>query len=86
MDAAGLAGLVAVAVFSHYAAALVASRATALAQGAPTVTPLDPGQANATLLNHAEGTVPIDTGNWWRTDVVDYPSPAGIDELDLLVG
>ncbi len=60
-----------------------ADRADAL--GNLTVSFLDVGQADATLLHHEAGTVLVDTGHWQRSDVVPYLQAAGVDEIDLLI-
>lgn len=57
----------------------------AAAQGSLEVSFLDVGQADATLLDHPDGTILIDTGHWQRSDVVPYLEDAGVDGIDLLV-
>lgn len=46
---------------------------------------LDVGQADATLLLHAEVAILIDAGHWQRSDVVPALRDAGVDTLDLVV-
>lgn len=50
---------------------------------------IDAGQADATLFEFAdeseEYTILYDTGDWNKTDVVDYLSNEGITELDLVI-
>ena len=46
---------------------------------------IDAGQGDATLLTHENTAVLVDTGRWQATDVVDYVTSLGIDELDLVV-
>lgn len=50
---------------------------------------IDAGQADATLFEFAdeseEYTILYDTGDWNKTDVVDYLSSEGIEELDLVI-
>ncbi|MFL2099526.1 MBL fold metallo-hydrolase [Desemzia sp. FAM 23991] len=50
---------------------------------------INAGQADATLFEFAdeseEYTILYDTGDWNRTDVVDYLSNEGIEELDLVI-
>lgn len=50
---------------------------------------IDAGQADATLFEFAdeseEYTILYDTGDWNKTDVVDYLSNEGIEELDLVI-
>ena len=67
------------------AAWLVVSAGPAVGQSTLTVTYLDVGQADATLLEQGDTTILIDTGDWRRTDVVDHLTSSGIDQLDLVI-
>jgi competence protein ComEC len=55
-----------------------------VAEGTLEVHFIDVGQANATLLHHAEVTMLIDQGDWQRDDVVVYLRSVGIDQLDVV--
>lgn len=60
------------------------SRDAPLADGTLEVHFIDVGQANATLLHHAEVTMLIDQGDWQRDDVVGYLRSVGVDRLDVV--
>lgn len=46
---------------------------------------IDAGQADATLFTYEEYHILYDTGDWKRTDVVDYLHQEDITELDLII-
>lgn len=50
-----------------------------------TVSFLDVGQADATLLDSEDATILVDAGHWQRDDVTDHLEDAGVDALDVLV-
>ena len=46
---------------------------------------VDVGQGDATLLTHEDTAVLVDVGRHTATDVVEYMTSLGIDELDLVI-
>lgn len=56
-----------------------------VADGMLEVHHLDVGQADATLLRHAEATILIDQGDWQRDDVVPHLRAVGVDHLDVAI-
>jgi competence protein ComEC len=62
-----------------------ATTPTATSAGDLEVHFIDAGQADATLLEHEDVTILVDTGDWRRDDVVPYLRASGVERIDVVV-